>query len=401
MSRHDQSPAPRRRWGWPIAALIVLLAVVGGYGLARMIQPPPTPLGPATPSPTASTPSASTSDPMQDATPSATPTLAPRSGWTVHRVTEAPNARVTGVAEARGVLYAFGTHDSQPAIWFSADGQSWTAAEVPAITEAPNLAESHYGGHIGALVDAGDRLVAVAAIALALGSGQFGTMIYASDDGTAWEQILDTPGIVAPDGAPMFHLAAIGNQLVAAGNGVWLSRDSGLSWREAADVEAMGGRVLSLAAGQDVLVAAGHGSTYDITEPPLLAWISPDAGETWERVVLDPGGCCGHAAVGPTGRMLVLGRSEAADIWISDDDGATWQPAGNLPETIVVQDVTGTPTGFVMVGAHGLAYLSSDGLVWRPEPIGMDALDVTWTPTFGLVAAGDPSSIAFGPVPAP
>lgn len=332
------------------------------------------------------------------------PTVTPRDGWsTAFTIEPGPHTWLARVAEARGRLFALGVSDrTQPAIWFSQDGTTWTAALVPAMTArlpGSDSSDSDLTAIVADVVDAGERLVAVASVGLAEGSGPVGTMIYVSeDDGQTWTEVHDTPGITV---AALARLARQGDRLIAVGTAIWSSIDGGLSWIEVADRSTIGGTLYAVDAHGDVFVAVGDAGDGDLIGPPALAMVSTD-GQTWERTVIDPDAGALSVAIGPSGRIVVGGyRDPETPFWVSNDAGQTWE-GERLSGVCCAEDLVTTPTGYIAASSasfHGLL-VSTDGLTWTPSALegGLDAVE--WGPRFGLVGATE-DSILLGPVPAP
>ena len=344
---------------------------------------------PSEPAPTETSSSPSTS-------PEAT--VPPRAGWTLHEVVAAdPNTSVFQVAGARGKLFALGHVPLlKPAIWVSANAVDWIEAEVP--TPPAGL-----GFTVSDIVDAGDRLVALAAGGFAEGSGAFATMIYVSDDGLTWREAESTPGV---ESAALFTILQVGDRLVAMGQGVWISDDHGLTWVQAADSAEIDGTMSRAAEHDGLIVAAGQTGQSDITELPYLVWTSSDAGESWHRSEVDAGP--GAVAFGPDGRVLMSVRtgpseSESA-IWTSLDGAQSWSKGPNQP--CCVTGLISTPTGYVAtLRDKSFVLESADGETWTQQAIGVGGItccvEGRWLPSFGLVLAVNGDSVVLGPNPYP
>lgn len=321
------------------------------------------------------------------------PSLEAPSEWsTVFAIDPGPYSRITGVAEADGTLFALGRSDRlQPAIWFSRDGSEWSAADVPEIDERIQGAEDA-SGDLGALVldveDAGGRLVAMAAVGLADGSGYFGTKFYSSDDGGAtWTDVDHAPGTTD---ATLYDVVRHGDRLIAVGNAVWASEDRGATWTQVSDAASIGGTLRTVDSRGGVLVAAGDGSQGELTEPPAIVLISAD-GITWERTVLDPGARARSVVIGATGRIIVGGQLHGVlHIWTSDDNGASWSSSTEEGRCCAA-DMAASDAGYV-AGANGIfegALTSLDGITWVGTPIQGGLVAVSWGPSFGFSGATD------------
>jgi hypothetical protein len=338
--------------------------------------------------------------PSPSAAASVSPTIVARSDWSRVPGDAFGAGRLDSIAEARGRLFALGSDASvQPMVWFSDDGAAWQPAEVEDVPRP-------YGGQVKALVDAGDRLVALAGVGLAEGSSYLGAVIYTSDDGGAtWNAVDATPGLTA---AAMYDHAMAGSRVVAVGSSVWTSDDGGLTWMDSPGFEAGGGEAIRAVSGDDRLLLGTGSSGGEITSPPMLAWLSRDGGLTWQRSVIDDTGDGPVALVTSSGELLVGGYEteplQRSAVWSSSDDGATWAPRdiGEVP--CCASSMTETSTGIVM-GIRSLdrpgLLVSGDGTSWSFEALDFEPIALTWTPTFGLVAVTNDGEIAFGPQPYP
>ena len=417
--------AKARTWRAPlfgavaaVAVAAVALVVILNLTTLRVAGPSPTPSVPAT---TAASPSTtptelasasasasveSSPSPSPTAVPTATPepTIVPRTGWSTVFSVDEDEARIAGIAEARGRLFALGqTGSRQPAIWVSNDGTSWALAGLPAMSErypGSDGPDGDLGGFVVDLQDAGDRLVAVAALGLASGSGLFGTMVYVSDDdGLTWAQVDATPGVVA---AAIFDLARSGDRLIGVGTAAWASDDGGLTWTEVMGGADIGGTLYAVDARDDLVVAVGDAGNGDLTSPPAIALVSRDGGDTWQQTVLHPDRLARSVAVGASGRIVVGGYvNEGMVTWVSDDSARTWTASAPFG-SCCVGGMVATPTGYAAVSSmlfEGVL-LSVDGISWNTIAIPADFNAVSWGPSFGLaVAARD--EVLLGPVPAP
>jgi photosystem II stability/assembly factor-like uncharacterized protein len=313
-------------------------------------------------------------------------------------------SRISGVAEARGRLFVLGsTGTRQPAIWVSDDGTNWASAILPPMTERypeTDSPDGDLGGFVVDLVDAGDRLVAVATLGLASGSGPLGTMIYVSeDDGQTWAEADGTPGVVV---AAIYGLARSGDRLIGVGTAAWASDDGGLTWAEALEGPAIGGTLYAVDMRDDLVVAVGDAGNGDLTSPPAIAVVSRDGGDTWQRTVLHPDQLARAVAIGASGRIVVGGNvSDEMVTWVSDDSARTWRSSGPFG-SCCVSGLAATPTGYVAVSStlfEGVL-MSVDSVTWSTVEIPVDFNSVNWGPRFGLAVAGR-DEVLLGPVPAP
>jgi photosystem II stability/assembly factor-like uncharacterized protein len=202
---------------------------------------------------------------------------------------------------------------------------------------------------------------------------------------------------------------------VAAGNGVIRSRDGGITWRQVTGWEV-----------NDVLVIASDPTDADRVYAATAwgLWRSADGGETWDRprtgfhrdhafmrtLVLDPhqpgrllAGTAGgiyetrnhgdtwqrHADL-PEVNVLRLRRGEAQPavwlagtegrgVWLSSDDGASWQATAPALATANVYGVAVDPTDARRLAAGGWqtgVHLSTDGgVTWQARTEGLPSLN--------------------------
>jgi len=309
----------------------------------------------------------------------------------VFTIEPGPYSRLTGVAEARGTLFALGRSGrTQPAIWISRNGTDWAAATVPAVTEHIGDADDGSGdltAFVVDVVDAGPRLVALAVSGLAEGSGPIGTKIYVSaDEGQTWTE---SPAAIA---GTMFDLVRAGDRLIAVGTAIWTSDDDGTSWIEALGSASVGGALHAVDARAGTIVAVGDSGNGDLTDAPALALVSTD-GLTWQRIVIDPEAMAYSVAIGTSARVVAMGGDTAGGgaHWYSDDHGQTWSARRQSIECCA-SDVVATPNGWVAASSTSFdgALTSSDGVTWQRTTIRGGLDDVAWGPSFGVSAvSGD------------
>jgi hypothetical protein len=328
------------------------------------------------------------------------PTVAARNGWTVTDLSDVvgqtdpayPEASISSISEARGVLFATGRETKTlPGIWWSTDGSQWRLAKLPTSPEP-------YGFSVIEVIDAGPRFVAIAAGGLAEGSGIFANAIYVSEDGRRWRNADSIPSI---DGGAHTALARVGDRLVAAGASVWVSEDGGLTWLETVSADEFGGYATELTVPGNLIFAAGTKVGGDLVGAPSYAWGSSDLGDTWRRHTIDDDEIVTALEVLPDGR-LVAGNGQA--VWTSGDLGRTWARSPLLGCCSL--DLTSTPTGLVAALTYPeedpTRFVSStDGVAWTEiEGAPLAVKGLAWGPRFGLVAVGK-DAVAFGPNPLP
>jgi hypothetical protein len=283
--------------------------------------------------------------------------------------TEPANTMVVDVAAGESGFLAVGVHFTEPreqVVWASADGLTWSRAEVPGLVGAAVInTESGWtvvggGGLQGAVWNSRDGLDWEAASGEAFSSDthdisiqdvaydgqrfvavggssarelrQERPIIWISDDGTNWEPIVDETGVFeipAADGigsvvAGPSGFVAVGEERIAEGDDpafgvVWSSPD-GLEWERVRLGEADTGRPMSITASEAGYVVLGFYSADDVTYGSRL-WTSTD-GKAWE--VVDPEGLDDHFP----GSSLQAGRRLLLFGSLRRDTGETYDNAG-------------------------------------------------------------------------
>ncbi len=115
--------------------------------------------------------------------------------------------------------------------------------------------------------------------------------------------------------------------------------------------------------------------------PPVVAWTSTD-GRSWTHATTlpvdalsSPTGSAPLVAVGPDG--LVVATSGLAARYATSSDGSHWalSPRNTFPADFALDDLKGTSTGYVAIGAWMTRRLGPSGgaLVGRRPPLAEDA----------------------------
>lgn len=183
---------------------------------------------------------------------------------------------------------------------------------------------------------------------------------------------------------PIFDLAARENRIIAVGDHglILMSEDGGIGWtRVPSPVESPLTAVTFSGAGR--VCAVGHRST-------LL--MSGDGGDSWAAVEIggpddEPPAALFDVAFmdGETG--VAVGAFGNA--WLTRDAGRGWRRHAVDADGLHLYGIAVHDGSFWAVGEAGAAYRSSDGRVWRAEPVSTDHA------LFGLAVQGG-SLIAFG-----
>jgi photosystem II stability/assembly factor-like uncharacterized protein len=173
--------------------------------------------------------------------------------------------------------------------------------------------------------------------------------IYISDDyGEHWEYL----GLTQPISrvVEFAYDAADPNLFYAAtyGTGLWKSTDGGASWQEVASFP--GGPIItSLAAHPDV-----PNTVYARCEDPphvMPAYVSRDAGETWEKLPLfDDGGLLFVPPErGKPPYTLYAGPGSSSGLYRSMDGGYTWEQVEGVPTTDIYSLAAGSDDERVVI----------------------------------------------------
>lgn len=321
-------------------------------------------------SPESPIPSASASVPI-DPTPSPTPVLPTLPGWQVIDLA-IEDGYAYSIAESDRGWVAVGTGPTgpgSPAIWFSADGASWTEVQDvpdqygglydvivggPGFVAFGNNADIDFGAPFAWTSPDGQHWVAsdlngTGAYGLVRGATQFDDQLLAgggllgengpdygppvmwrSMDGARWTQtVLDTNGVEGADALPPVEFAG---KLVTLGSGyhppvgrVWQSVD-GVAWQLQPDDPVWVNASLSNVAvlGERLVVVGDVSQDAPYTGRPAI-WTSVDA-QTWTSQYLGP--CC--AAITWVMKYGEGGIALGNTVVYTSADGRTWDFAGTI-----------------------------------------------------------------------
>jgi hypothetical protein len=233
---------------------------------------------------------------------------------------------------AEYVVWGMGSDYQDAAVWLSEDGRSWTRVESEGL-----------GGPgwqmLTGVTTGGPGLVAVGL------DGELGSAAWTSVDGTDWLKVDFNPFIDESGGWPIvWDVSADTQGLMAVGNidlvpTVWTSLD-GVSWESSqlsdplADIRGETQAVVRL--GETIVGAGFAAEDVGMGEHVAGLWVSNDAGTTWSQVppftsTVRQTDLFGLVAT-PSG--LVAGAQQydwndpdwsRTAIWISRDDGDTWE----------------------------------------------------------------------------
>jgi hypothetical protein len=278
---------------------------------------------------------------------------------------------VRAVVTGEGTLLVLGTrqdpateeYEPIPAIWWSADGSSWSIADVPELSgnrdEIWDIAAGDYG-------------------AIAVGRSGQDAAVWLSSDGRTWERIHDAgfrPGDMRMVGSTPKGFVAFGLGTPTASDPrpqIWTSAD-GHDWLRATNETGLrvADGISALVAAPDRLTAfVGSSDTRDLGDR-VEVWETSGRAE-WRRVatLVDPGGISA-AAHGPRG-WIALGEAT----WTSVD-GRSWTERPQAPGPAVAT----TDVGFISASstytggggcaepwpnfAEGRTWTSLDGRAWQ------------------------------------
>ena len=344
----------RRRWVAVVVGALAVLLLIGGVGLLNDPEEPPTITQPTTPAPTTSLPSPTTSLPPPTTVPTVVDPGPAAGSWTSHEI--------IGNSVIGDDLVAGWVTSGGPG--FVATGNTWTGTDV-------------------------------------WGRGQ----IWTSTDGASWDWVADDDRTLFvegywPEGVASTHSGLIvwGSNNRQGGTVIWHSSE-GIDWSLVATGEppfdgdnftdglplASGGYLLY---GAPAYCSLTTGRCTPSSAPRLLT--SSD-GLTWEPLTTP----VTFTAITQTGTGYLLAaqrRASEPTMWISHDDGRTWQRHGpdNSIElgqpSVQVWTVEETPYGLIAAGVdtdhQPMLWISEDGK--------------TFTPTLRLPIGSEVGAIAFG-----
>ncbi|TDC81670.1 sialidase family protein [Actinomadura sp. 7K507] len=304
-----------------------------------------------------------------------------------------PDHAVQAVGAAGPLAVAVGSASGDAAVWTSADGASWKAAQgLGAAFTRPGSQRllDVAGGQAGWLAVGYDQIAPKR------------PLVVVSKDGSAW-QTADSAAAFGTDKENLATNAAASGSagyVVVGSEGpsaaAWFSTDL-RKWERGSsdDEDALKGSedagrwMLDVTGGDPGFTAVGGVSDSEGDRPAV--WSSQD-GRKWALKELPlPGGAGeGHlthvAAKGGTLVAAGVATAEQESTWIgyvSTDGGASWRelPVPGGDKELVVKALTATPQGFAATAASGTAdaadvvsMTSSDGSNWevtRPEGTGL------------------------------
>ena len=225
--------------------------------------------------------------------------------------------------------------------------------------------------------------------------------------GLEWQRLApdDPLGIVRTEVTSGETSVAIGDIAGTTSTTVWASTDR-THWqpldRGTSASLSSGLTVIGLAslAGRFVAVTAMNDYLYRYL-PPVVAWTSTD-GRSWTHATTlpvdalsSPTGSAPLVAAGPDG--LVIATSGLAAQYTTSSDGSHWDlsPLNAFPADFVLDDLEGTSTGYVAIGAwmrggsvRAAALWSADGRHWPKTPTLLPT-SASGSGNAGLLECGD------------
>jgi hypothetical protein len=256
--------------------------------------------------------------------------------WALSTIDDRPGSfavAVTDRGEARFV--AVGRSGPDAAAWISADGRSWSRADVRRLTAGARAGDPE---RITTVISTPAGMLAGGSAGPELGDRR--ARFWRSPDGATWQPIADADAFdgaevvaITPILTGYLALGRLGSGQRQTGSVAWLS-DDGATWRRVDDLALAGGLVAAVAVTADGVLAAGS----DLDEREAAVWTSTD-GVAWSRV-----------------------PREASRL--------------HAGEKVRMTDVLATEAGFVGIGnfvgvqfGDGTSWLSRDGRAWMQAPL--------------------------------
>ena len=269
---------------------------------------------------------------------------------------------------------------SEPVVWTSVDGTTWT--------RLPHNEAVFGSAGIGGVIAGGPGLIAVGSRSVVRGVVN-DAVVWTSPDGITWSQVPHDEAVfgsanmnsVTPFGSGYVAVGGTGTGQIRSGNAVaWTSPD-GMTWTRAPHIEkttagSTGQEGMSqVAAGSAGLVAIGHewSDREEPFSPPI--WNSRD-GISWSRVTDDEafeGAAIGSVLAGGPGFVVAGSVGGDAAVWTSPD-GIIWSRVPHDEAVFGGSEIASVARGgpgFVAVGSAGpdaAAWTSTDGITWSRVP---------------------------------
>ena len=183
-----------------------------------------------------------------------------------------------------------------------------------------------------------------------------GTRVFYTDEGAAWQDAL-APGGAAPARAFVRSTTAANRVYLAGARGLFLSDDRGRSWSRAAD------GVLPEAAVTTLVVTPGPPeSVYAVIGGNI--WVSSDGARVWQMRATGLPAAHVDSLAADVQKAGRLWKAAAAQVFLSNDAGATWTPYGRpLPDPgTLVRGLVASEDGKILIlSTHRGVLRSTDG----------------------------------------
>ena len=164
-----------------------------------------------------------------------------------------------------------------------------------------------------------------------------------------------------------------GNIYAVSGNTIFISRDTGVSWKIVSGN--CPGTIEALAVSEGNMIAGSYSGFAGDT-----IYLSSDTGKSWSAVKSVLASVSGFAE---SNSVLFAGIDNFdSDVLISGDNGLTWNVADSGPQRVIA--ITASGGDVYVAGTNGIFFTNDNGSTWNPINAGLPSGHV-----YSLAASGD------------